>query len=157
VLLDSEGSKTLIVDYATGKVVQSVKNQNQTTTTGSSGPCNGDSICRLNTFAAPQVYFAENGKSLCEAARVDAFKNHPVCRDVDTGKTIAEFRSVDGGAPASASTRGSRMVLSKYFGKSVVWDFRSGTEVAAWGPSTRQTAWLGPICVFRGKVNAIPG
>jgi hypothetical protein len=24
----------------------------------------------------------------------------------------------------------------------VVWDFRSGTEVAAWRPSTQQTAWL---------------
>jgi hypothetical protein len=144
---DSEGSKTLIVDYATGKIVQSVKNQNQTTTTGS--PCYSDevTICDLNTFAAPQVFFAENGKSLCEAARVGAFKNHPVCRDVDTGKTIAEFQEVDGGSPAGASTRATRMVLSKLNGYSgrVVWDFRSGTEVAAWEPSTRQNPWLGPV------------
>ena len=133
---DSEGSKTLIVDYATGKVVQSLKNQNQTTVTGP--PCydEGSGICDLNTFVAPQVYFAENGRTLCEAAKVGAFKNNPVCRDVDTGRTIAEFRGIDGGAPASASTRASRVVLSKLNGYNgrVVWDFRSGTEVAAWGP-----------------------
>ncbi len=133
---DSEGAKTLIVDYTSGKVVQSVKNQNQTTVSGP--PCydEGSGICDLDTFAAPQAYFAENGRTLCEAARPGAFKNNPVCWDVDTGKTIAEFRGVDGGAPAGASTRASRMVLSSLngYGGRVVWDFRSGTEVAAWGP-----------------------
>jgi len=135
---DSEGAKTLIVDYTTGKVVQSVKNQNQTTVTGPPCYSEGSGICDLNTFVAPQAYFAENGRTLCEAARVGAFKNNPVCRDVDSGKTIAEFRGVDGGAPAGASTRASRMVLSKLNGSNgrVVWDFRSGDEVAAWGPST---------------------
>ncbi len=106
--------------------------------------------------------FAENGKTLCGAALVGSFKNYPVCWDVDTGRTIAEFRGVDGGEPASASTRGSRMVLSNvneiagdYLVRSgarsrpgaetrggrVVWDFRSGTEVAAWRPSAAKTAW----------------
>jgi hypothetical protein len=159
---DSEGSKTLIVDYTTGKVVQSVKNQVQTTFQGST--CYGDefSICDMNDSTAPGVHFTENGKTLCKAALVGSFKNYPVCRDVDTGRTIAEFRGVDGGEPASASTRGSRMVLSKLkylpaanyrrnwvstpgtenYSGGVVWDFRTGSEVAAWGPSTRQTTWL---------------
>lgn len=142
-----ESSGTLIVDYATGKVVQSVKNQNQ------------------NTLVVPwagfdRVYFAENGRTLCDVAMLGSFKTYPVCRDVDTGKTIAEFHGLDGGQPASVSTRGSRMVLSNlnylaagsFRGKSrpeaksysdrVVWDFRAGTEVAAWRPATAQTAWL---------------
>jgi hypothetical protein len=145
VLPDWDSSKTLIVDSATGKVVQSVKNQNQATLLPLPGTYGS---------SRPEMYFAENGKTLCEAVLFGS--GHPVCRDVDTGKTIAEFRGVDGGAPASASTRGSRMVLSKLYylpgaigdrqradtySGCVVWDFRSGTEVAAWRPSTKQTAW----------------
>lgn len=150
VLPDWQSSKTLIVDAATGKVVRSLKNQNQAT------------LLNVSSYGSspPEVYFAENGKTLCEAERVGAFKSHPVCRDVDTGKTIAEFPGLDGGAPAGASARGSRMVLSKLhylpggiqsglraetYSGWVVWDFRSGTEVAAGGPSTQQTAWLGGI------------
>jgi hypothetical protein len=166
---DSEGSKTVIVDYASGKVIRSVKNQNQTA-------LDPDSACQYghwetdpqglcwNTLLPPQVYFAENGKTLCEAALVGSFKNHPVCLDINTGKTIAEFRDLDGGAPASASTRGSRMLLThlnylpgrwggrggghtglgvEIDGGRVVWDFRSGSVVAAWTPSTQQTGWLG--------------
>jgi hypothetical protein len=101
VLPDRESSKTLIVDSVTGKVVQSLKNENLST------------VLNVGTYGSspPEVYFAENGKTLCEADLVGAFKSHPVCRDVDTGKTIAQFDRVDGGAPASASTRSSRMIL----------------------------------------------
>lgn len=169
---DSEGSKTLIVDSAAGKVVQSVKNQNQTSLEdfgqivergpGDSIGCDYEAGCPpfFTTFVPPRVYFAENGKTLCQTAVVGSFRSHPVCQDVDTGKTIAEFRGFDGGAPASASTRGSRMVLTKLnslpshwgglggglgvetYSRRVVWDFRAGTEVAAWTPSTQQTGWL---------------
>jgi hypothetical protein len=147
VLPDAESLKTLIVDSATGKVVQSMNNQNQVTVVfvGAYGS------------SSPELSFAENGKTLCEAELVGVFKSHPVCRDVDTGKTIAEFDGLDGGAPSSASARGSRMVLSRLnfmpggirgperaetYSGHVVWDFRSGTEVAAWRPSTQRTAWL---------------
>lgn len=147
---DDESSKTLIVNSATGKVVQSLKNQNQPDFTNASAT--------LPPF--DWVYFAENGKTVCDAARIGQFKSYPVCRDVDTGKTIAEFRRFEGGQPADASTRGSRMVLTKLnylpdggFGRPrsgaesgngrLVWDFRTGTEVAAWDPSMRVTAWVG--------------
>jgi hypothetical protein len=163
---DIEGSKTVIVDYATGKVVQSLTNQNQATCSGGAFP-----VCELANYSAPQVYFAENGKTLCEAAAVGSFKNYPVCRDISTGKTIAEFRDVDGGLPASVSTGGARMVLSrlnylpaanyrKNWGANtpgaetwagrLVWDFRTGTEVAAWSSSTRPTAWLGQFGAASG-------
>ena len=132
---DTERSKTLIVDYATGKVLQSMKNQ----------------VDRLATVSgAPWVYFAEHGKTLCSAASPSVFSNYPTCRDVDTGKTIAELKGIDGGEPADGSAGGSRMVVTKLndfprrsggemtYSGNVVWDFRSGTEIAAWAASGLQ-------------------
>jgi hypothetical protein len=66
---------------------------------------------------------------------------------VDRGKKIAQFDGFLGGAPAAASSHGSRLVLTSGFlftkkntaalrvvsyGQRLVWDFRSGTQVAAW-------------------------
>lgn len=152
-----ESSKTLIVDAATGKTVQSMKNQNQPDFTNSS--------MIMGVFDG--VYFAEDGRTLCDVARIAPFKSHPLCRDIATGKMIAEFRGFEGGQPADAGIRGSRMVLTNLnylpgggFGKHsggaesdagrVVWDFRAGKEVAAWEPSMRETGWLrGPFAGSR--------
>ena len=163
---DAEGSKTLIVDYATGKVAGSVKNQDQVSLPecvhGLSYDDSHPGDC-APIFTPTRVYFAEDGRALCQAAMVGAFKTYPACQDIETGKTIAEFRGFSGGAPAAASARSSRMVLTKlnylpsYWGafgevqsglgaetyeSRVVWDFRSGVEVAAWAPSTQPTSGL---------------
>jgi hypothetical protein len=132
---DTERTKTLIVDYATGKVLRSIKNQ-----------------LWLDPFrgleGAPSVYFAEHGKAVCFAARDffnrSRFDDYPICQDVDTGRTIAELKTAGAGAPADASSGGTRMILTRlnYFpssgymtyGGNVVWDFRSGAEIAAWKP-----------------------
>ena len=157
---DSDVTKTLIVDYATGKVVQSVKNQYQTALDGSDlmAGCNRCAFLGFGS-ASPQVFFAEDGKTLCEAALAGSFQNHPACWDVDTGRRIAEFSGLDGGSPAAASSRGSRMVLTNLnlyppgwrsrsgegpetYGRTVVWDFRSGAEVAVWTPAMPQANWF---------------
>jgi hypothetical protein len=94
-------------------------------------------------------FFTEGGRTLCsvgsigsEPARKDTYTE---CWDVDSGKKIAQFGDFLGGAPAAASSHGSRRVLTHtalfprrstalvYFqAERVVWDFCSGTEVAAW-------------------------
>lgn len=125
VFSDSEGSKTLIVDYASGKVLQSVKNQ--LSWRGSRG-----------ISEPPAVYFAENGSTICFAPWLGEFQNHASCLDVDGGKTVGEFHHIQTGMPAQASAGGSRMLLSSFFPRSgnVVWDFRTGTEVATLKPPT---------------------
>ncbi|HEY4363917.1 MAG TPA: hypothetical protein VGN17_23310 [Bryobacteraceae bacterium] len=161
---DTEGSQTLIVDDSTGKIVQTIKNQNQTTGfNGSTCGFEQSGICETVPLTAPQAYFAQNGRTLCEAALVGAFKSHPECWDVATGKSIADFPAVDGGEPGAASAGASRLVVSKlnrlpgghlggkgtfsgegaqtYTGH-VVWDFRTGIEVAAWQPP-KQVSYLG--------------
>ncbi len=156
---DSEKTKTVIVDYATGKVLQSMKNQ----------------VSDLYWYGPMFVHFAEHGKAVCFAA-LDAqsfsvrFSNYPICRDVDTGRTIAELKTVDGGEPADASSAGTRVVLTNLNGfpgasrteaesrskadaisgpglqtysGNVVWDVRSGEEIAAWKPGDLRLALLG--------------
>lgn len=124
---NQDRSRTLIVDYQTGKVRQSIKNQVNT--------------IGLRT-GAPSIYFAEHGRVVCSAAMPYQFFNSPICREVETGKTLAELKPIDGGEPADASASGSRMVVTKQDGLSyrgnVVWDFRSGAEIAAWAPSLPQ-------------------
>jgi hypothetical protein len=79
------------------------------------------------------------------AIRPDPYAVYTKCWDVDIGKKIAQFGNFLGGAPAAASANGSRLVLTHtallpkrstalvYFqAEHVVWDFRSGTEAAAW-------------------------
>jgi hypothetical protein len=134
-VVTEDWSKTLIVDYSTGKVLKSRKNS-------------------MASGSSPG-YFAEHGKTLCSAASPQGeFSDHPTCRDVDTGKTIAELKGVPGGRPADASAAGSRMVVTKlnYFPSqqgmtysgTVVWDFRSGAEIAAWAASDLQVGPFSP-------------
>jgi hypothetical protein len=64
---DPESSKTLIVDYATGKIVQSLNNQNL------------QNLQNLGMLFSPGsgdwVYFAESGKTLCDVARAAFFRD----------------------------------------------------------------------------------
>ena len=70
-------------------------------------------------------------------------------------RKIAKFAGFLGGAPAAASSHGSQLVLTNNavlpkrsaalvysHAERVVWDFRSGTEVAAW--DTPQTVVPNP-------------
>jgi hypothetical protein len=128
--------KTLVVDYPSMKVV--LKKDSQYT--GAS--------------------FTEGGRTLCSVGSAtigpDPLATYTQCWDVDTGKKIAQFGDFLGGAPAAASSHGSRLVLTHtallpkrttalvYFqAERVVWDFRSGTEVAAW--IAPQTSPLGSM------------
>jgi hypothetical protein len=90
------------------------------------------------------------------------YSSEAECRDVDSGTKINEFRRFQGGTsarefqsfqegdPPEASTQGSRLLLTHItpfpskdkldvtgktvvYGERVVWDFRSGAEVATWG------------------------
>ena len=88
------------------------------------------------------------------------------CWDVDGGQRIARFDRFLGGAPAAASSHGSRLVLTHsavlpkrrsallYFqAECVVWDFRSGTEVAAWiAPQTSPMSSIKGIRYSPGSV-----
>ncbi len=136
VLSDEQASKTLIVDYPSKKVILTKDNPY-----GDPGRSGG---------GGRWEYFTEGGKTLCS---VGGFSIQPSdldtdteCWDVDSGKEIAHFDDFLGGAPAAASSHGSRLVLThtvafprKGSGLSfpqverVVWDFRAGTEVASLG------------------------
>lgn len=99
-------------------------------------------------------FFTEGGRTLCSVGSIGSEPEHKdtytECWDVDSGKKIAQFGDFLGGARSAASSHGSRLVLTKgaFFpnikgpitfsrGDRVVWDFSSGTEVAAW--ATPQT------------------
>ncbi len=144
VFADTGESRTVILDYPSGRILQSLKNH--TVTLSNDGGNYGGGY--------PFQYFAENGRTLCTSETVGTFQTHPQCTDIDSGEPVAEFRRFQGGAPAAASTGGSRMVLSDLtwlpdrsgaysFRGRVVWDFRTNSEVAAWGPPAPHVAWLG--------------
>jgi hypothetical protein len=125
VLSDEVGAKTLVVDYPSKKTILTKDNPY--------GTERGD----------VSTYFTEGGRTLCS---VDGSIDPDVteCWDVNSGKRIAKFDGFAGGAPAAASSHGSRLILTHgnslplargYFGvQRVVWDFRAGTEVASWEP-----------------------
>jgi WD40 repeat protein len=137
VLSDQRAFKTLVVEYPSKKVILTKDNPYQELGTDQS--------------AIFSDFFTEGGRTLCsvgsvefQPARKDTFTQ---CWDVDSGKKIAQFDGFLGGAPAAASSHGSRLVLTSGFlftkkktealrvvsyGQRVVWDFRSGKEVAAW-------------------------
>ena len=75
------------------------------------------------------------------------------CADVDTGATLAESDKIKGGLPIFAADRASRIVAHDYgtaripftrgetgdvLKRRVVWDFRTGKELASWGPDTQE-------------------
>ena len=123
--------KTVIIEYPSKKIVQTRINPTW--------------ITRDNFRVPPdtRILFTESGKTLCSV--VSSLVEHDTeaqCSDVDTGATIAKFRRFLGGAPAVGSAHGSRLVLTQVsrfpkagvdvYGDRVVWDFRSGAEVAEW-------------------------
>jgi WD40 repeat protein len=128
--------KLLIIDYASKKVVQSESNATWLYRDG-------------NRSVGAAWYFAEAGKSICAVGNVKSREMHAQCWDIDSGQTIAEYRRFLEGAPAAASAHGSRLVLTQswflpsgrgsetFSGGRVIWDFRSGTEIAAWEPGTQ--------------------
>ena len=145
-VLSEHSLKTLVVDYPTKKIVLTKDNPR------SFGDSGGGSS------GGPWQFFAEGGRTLCSVGSVAPVPTpndtQTLCWDVDSGQKIAQFDGFPGGAPAAASSHGSRLVLTgsaSFAGKKVqaitatsgqrvVWDFRSGSAVAAWGMS--QAFWL---------------
>ncbi len=132
-VLAEHGSKTLIVDSTSKKVVLAKDNPHS----------------YLGSDGGSWQYFTEGGKTLCSVGSVGTgnpqFDTATECWDVDSGKKIAQFEGFPGGAPAAASAQGSRLVLTRDvafprkgvalvypLGERVAWDFRSGVEIAAW-------------------------
>jgi hypothetical protein len=107
--------------------------------------------------------FADHGKVLCAGySGPDAFDETimpPRCMDVDSGEKIAEARGVIGGFPFSAAEDASRIIASdrrpawnflfrendNVLKRRVVWDFRSGSEVASWRPETQSYSLPGLV------------
>lgn len=122
-------SKTLIIDYSSRKVIQSKRNPTWLYRHGVNSAVNAE-------------FFTEGGKTLCVVGGLPDDERPAECWDVDTGKTVGEFRRFYGGAPAAGSTHSSRLILTQvrtsfrqdidYYSDGVVWDFRAGAEVAAW-------------------------
>jgi hypothetical protein len=94
--------------------------------------------------------FADNGKAVCKGGAVLASDRTPaICRDVDTGKEIAETHG-NGVEPIETAASAKRMVVSDYrrrkipfsyeydatFHGRVVWDFGTGQELVSWYPES---------------------
>ncbi|HWF07898.1 MAG TPA: hypothetical protein VG297_05510 [Bryobacteraceae bacterium] len=86
------------------------------------------------------------------AARPKPASGRNQCWDINSGRKIAQFGGFLGGVPAAASSHGSRLVFTSDLafpgrnealvfphGDRIVWDFRSGADIAAWGAP--QIAW----------------
>jgi WD40 repeat protein len=104
--------------------------------------------------------FADSGKAICCGSEAETKKLPVSCWDVDTGEKIADAPNVRGGNPIEAAAQASRIVVSDYsrvreslfsyeFGEKlkrmVVWDFRSGEEIASWHPGYQAYNDLGPV------------
>lgn len=107
--------------------------------------------------------FADHGKVLCAGySGPDVFDESvvpPRCMDVDSGEKIAEARGVIGGFPFSAAEDASSIIASdrraawnflfrendNVLKRRVVWDFRSGGEVASWRPETQSYSLPGLV------------
>ena len=142
VLSDDPATKTLVVDYPSKKVILTKDNSYPDLSLGGG-------------YRETSQFFTEGGKTLCSVG--SAQMNEPrfdvatECWNVDSGKSIAKFDGFPGGAPAAASSRGSRLILTHYTvvrgtvsggylgAEYVVWDFRSGAQVAAWKPQQSTT------------------
>jgi hypothetical protein len=97
-----------------------------------------------------RVLFAGGGKAICQASFVERSGKIPMsCWDVASGRKIAEAPTINGGSPFAASANAARVVGSDYFyiwnpfmdnsgggvlKRRVVWDFRTGEELASWRP-----------------------
>lgn len=145
VLSDDQATKTLVVDYPSKKVILTKDNSYPDLSLGGG-------------YRETSQFFTEGGKTLCSVG--SAQMNEPrfdvatECWDVDSGESIAKFDGFPGGAPAAASSRGSRLILTHYTvvrgavsggylgAEYVVWDFRSGAQVAAW--KAQSTARIPP-------------
>jgi hypothetical protein len=114
----------------------------------------------LEELLPKQVRFAEGGKTFCAAAGGVGRVVVPVrCLDVDTGKTIAEATSVKRAWSIVTASESSRVVIAQYrpqpdshpgtsvIERRIVWDFRSGQEVATWRPEFQK--WRFPMGELR--------
>jgi WD40 repeat protein len=145
VFSDFAQSKLLIIDYPSKKVLQI--NSGATWLYRDGG-----------RSALATAYFAESGKTICTVGSAQSHDTHAQCWDIDSGRKIAEYERFLDGAPAAASAHGSRIVLTQswvlgnnrtghetFSGGRVVWDFRSGAEVAAWAPAVQSVETNGNI------------
>jgi hypothetical protein len=98
--------------------------------------------------------FAQDGKVLCAGTRPSGHGKFPLsCYDADNGSKIAQADRINGGAPIAAARDASRVVASDvrvkpflfldynqddYTARRVVWNFRSGKELAAWRPQRQR-------------------
>jgi hypothetical protein len=153
-ILTDQASKTLVVDHLSRKVILTRDNPG-----GFQGYGNSSLYGRWQ-------YFTESGKTLCSVGSVAVgtpdpqFETITECWDVDSGRKIAQFDGFRGGAPAAASSHGSRLVLTHDIafpqrrgellfpgGERVVWDFRSGSEIAAWETPQISTSPLDHVAI----------
>jgi hypothetical protein len=148
-------SKTLVIDYPSKKVLQTRSNPTWLYQNG-------------GRSAGVWQYFADGGKTLCSVGSAESHPAGAECWDAGSGEKIAEFQRFTGGAPAAASDRGSRLVLTQEtrfwskrrseigsYGERVVWDFRSGAELAAWETTGQAVVTHGTSAVIRPTPVAI--
>jgi hypothetical protein len=106
-------------------------------------------VGRWPSAQGPTGRFADSGRAICGGNGADQADRVPVqCWDSLTGKVIATAPTVNGGSPFAVATKATRMVASDYhryripftseYGQRlkqrVVWDFKSGKELASWEP-----------------------
>ncbi len=152
---DDQNSKTLVVDYASKKVLLSKDN-----------PYSWPSF----TVGGGPQYFAEQGMTFCSVGDLnliipgqpDPRNTDTECWDADSGKRIARFQGFPGGAPAAVTSRSSLIVLTHNglfstkkpdsvpfevpdFGGRILWDFRSGAEIASWDPLLEDVGGIYPL------------
>jgi hypothetical protein len=140
-------SKLLIVEYPSKKVLESKSNPTWLYRDG-------------GRSASASWYFADTGNAVCAVGSAEIHDPHAQCWDVDSGQKIAEYERFPAGAPAAASSHASRVVLTQGWflpsrhdrerlsGGRLVWDFRSGAEVAAWAPMTQPVVIHGEVQRF---------
>ena len=161
-ILNEQATKTLVVDHQSKNVILTRDNP--------SGHRSGYNIAEGGRWQ----FFTESGKTLCSvgssATDEPRFDTTTVCWDVDSGTKIAEFDGFPGGDPAAASSHGSRLVLTHNIafphkkgaivfpddkrgaivfpgGKRVVWDFRTGREIADWEVPEIATSSHGDVAI----------
>jgi hypothetical protein len=104
----------------------------------------------------PAWEFADSGKAVCIAGNVLQSDHAPaICRNVDTGKVIAETQG-NGIEPIAMATHASRGVVSDYRRRKIpfdyeyqttfkgryVWDFASGRKLASWYPESETSPFV---------------